>query len=118
MGAMSDRPNGEGWWLASDGKWYPPESRPNPPPPPESSIQQAAPVGLSAGLTTAVTVFFWIVMAASAFACYASIDEIGKFNEAFDFPSSRTLNGLLDAEDLTQAATGSSTLWASSWGSS
>ena len=36
---MSDRPQGEGWWLASDGKWYPPESRPAPPAPP------AAPVG-------------------------------------------------------------------------
>lgn len=26
---MSDRSQGEGWWLASDGKWYPPESRPD-----------------------------------------------------------------------------------------
>lgn len=25
---MSDISQGEGWWLASDGKWYPPESRP------------------------------------------------------------------------------------------
>jgi hypothetical protein len=23
---MSDSPQGEGWWLASDGKWYPPQS--------------------------------------------------------------------------------------------
>ena len=36
---MSDRSQGEGWWLASDGKWYPPESRhpAPPPPPPEAS---------------------------------------------------------------------------------
>lgn len=26
---MSDRQEGEGWWLASDGKWYPPESHPD-----------------------------------------------------------------------------------------
>ncbi len=26
---MSDRQVGEGWWLASDGKWYPPESHPS-----------------------------------------------------------------------------------------
>ena len=26
---MSDTSHGEGWWLASDGKWYPPESHPN-----------------------------------------------------------------------------------------
>lgn len=33
---MSDTSQGEGWWLASDGKWYPPESKPLyvPPPPP------------------------------------------------------------------------------------
>jgi len=33
---MSDSPQGEGWWLASDGKWYPPQSQsqthPAPPP--------------------------------------------------------------------------------------
>jgi len=33
---------GPGWWLASDGKWYPPQSHPNhpaqfPPPPPPPS---------------------------------------------------------------------------------
>ena len=26
---MSDRQEGSGWWLASDGKWYPPESHPS-----------------------------------------------------------------------------------------
>jgi hypothetical protein len=31
---MSDTAQGPGWWLASDGRWYPPESRTTPPPPP------------------------------------------------------------------------------------
>lgn len=33
---MTDTSQGPGWWQASDGKWYPPESHPNyrPPPPP------------------------------------------------------------------------------------
>ena len=31
---MSDTSQGPGWWLASDGKWYPPETAPPPPPPP------------------------------------------------------------------------------------
>ena len=31
---MSDTSQGAGWWLASDGKWYPPESAAPPPPPP------------------------------------------------------------------------------------
>lgn len=26
---MSDRQEGSGWWLASDGRWYPPESHPS-----------------------------------------------------------------------------------------
>jgi hypothetical protein len=29
---MSDQSQGDGWWLASDGKWYPPESAAPPPP--------------------------------------------------------------------------------------
>lgn len=33
---MSDTSQGPGWWLASDGMWYPPEmAQPPPPPPPE-----------------------------------------------------------------------------------
>lgn len=31
---MSDMQQGPGWWMASDGKWYPPESRAQPLPPP------------------------------------------------------------------------------------
>lgn len=34
---MSDSSGGDGWWIASDGKWYPPESRPTAPPPPPST---------------------------------------------------------------------------------
>ena len=30
---MSDAPQGEGWWQASDGKWYPPEQAPGTPQP-------------------------------------------------------------------------------------
>ena len=29
---MSDGPQGEGWWQASDGKWYPPSTAPATPP--------------------------------------------------------------------------------------
>ena len=31
IGQMSDVSKGPGWWLASDGKWYPPESESRPP---------------------------------------------------------------------------------------
>ena len=39
---MSDVSQGEGWWLASDGKWYPPESNPQPVVPPPSPDQPPA----------------------------------------------------------------------------
>ena len=32
---MSEQSQGPGWWQASDGRWYPPESRPGPAPPPQ-----------------------------------------------------------------------------------
>ena len=32
---MSDKSEGEGWWLASDGKWYPPDSTPTEPTAPQ-----------------------------------------------------------------------------------
>ena len=32
--AGADRPQGDDWWQASDGKWYPPERRPSAPMPP------------------------------------------------------------------------------------
>lgn len=40
---MSDTPQGPGWWLASDGRFYPPEQAQTPPPPPP-----AAPAGFEA----------------------------------------------------------------------
>jgi hypothetical protein len=45
---MSDSSQGEGWWMASDGKWYPPESHPayvhqRPSSPTEKSVPTASP---------------------------------------------------------------------------
>jgi hypothetical protein len=36
---VSDTSQGPGWWLASDGMWYPPETAPPPPPPPPPPTQ-------------------------------------------------------------------------------
>ena len=38
---MSDAPQGHGWWLASDGKWYPPDTWAPPPP----QVAQFPPTG-------------------------------------------------------------------------
>ena len=40
---MSDTSQGPGWWIASDGKWYPPHLAPPPPPPPPPSQQANVP---------------------------------------------------------------------------
>ena len=42
--AGADQPQGDGWWQASDGKWYPPEQRLSTPPP-SSTPAPAAPPG-------------------------------------------------------------------------
>lgn len=43
---MSDQSQGEGWWMASDRKWYPPHLHPDyvaPPPPPPVQIARKTP---------------------------------------------------------------------------
>jgi hypothetical protein len=47
--AMSDTSQGEGWWQASDGRWYPPEQPPDiqRPPPPQVSGLQAMPAPMA-----------------------------------------------------------------------
>lgn len=39
---MSDAPAGPGWWQASDGRWYPPQTPPTPTPPPTAGWWQAS----------------------------------------------------------------------------
>ena len=57
---MSDQSRGPGWWLASDGKWYPPDQAPTVPPPetwaapppgppPSTGMSSGAKVGLVVG---------------------------------------------------------------------
>ena len=48
---MSDTSQGDGWWQASDGKFYAPEAHPDykpppPPPPPPADVDESKPKGL------------------------------------------------------------------------
>jgi hypothetical protein len=58
---MSDVSQGPGWWLAADGKWYPPEQQPNyqpptpPPPPPVDPATPPAAAGPGPGATSRPT---------------------------------------------------------------
>jgi uncharacterized RDD family membrane protein YckC len=50
---MSEMSQGPGWWLASDGKWYPPQLHPSmgpppPPPPPPSAFRGSSGAGSAA----------------------------------------------------------------------
>ena len=51
---MSDVAQGAGWWQASDGKWYPPQSAPAYQPPPPPAGKPAKPIYKR--------VWFWLVM--------------------------------------------------------
>lgn len=59
---MSDTSQGPGWWLASDGKWYPPQSASSAPPPPQAMT--GTPSGQPAKPNKPVyrRVWFWVLM--------------------------------------------------------
>jgi hypothetical protein len=65
---MSDQSQGPGWWLASDGKWYPPDQAPAVPPPETWAVPPAGPPpsgGMSTGAKIAIAVvvgFFGLIL--------------------------------------------------------
>ncbi len=65
---MSDRPLADNWWLASDGKWYPPQSLTEQPPPtpPTAGANSVTPRRyVSFGLTGSLVGFFMATAALS-----------------------------------------------------
>jgi hypothetical protein len=81
--AMSDTSQGAGWWLASDGKWYPPQSVPLPPPPgPPASMgtQQVRPISRGAQVmvgSSALVVLGSLLPWATATEPFGSISKDG-----------------------------------------
>ena len=71
---MSDRSKGEGWWLASDGKWYPPESRSLSPQP--GVVGTARSIGLTI-LLAIVTLGIWTI-----FWSYWNGEELKRYRPA------------------------------------
>ena len=61
---MSDTSQGDGWWQASDGKFYAPEAHPDykpppPPPPPPADVDESKPKGLLGKVSAADKPPFW-----------------------------------------------------------
>lgn len=106
---MSDRPQGEGWWLASDGKWYPPESRPAPPAPPTPLWEAVPPTRLSPGLHTAVRMFLYLSAGAAGLAVVALANAIPRMYAWWTAPlgfDADELSAWEDASDLWGGAAG------------
>ena len=95
---MSDAQQGPGWWLASDGKWYPPQGEQLPPPPPPAFPQYANPVGNFSPRTESVskTLVVWLQVL-----LYISAGAVGL--SALIIPSAVSA-----AEDFTNSSGGSS----------
>lgn len=77
---MSDRAQGSDWWLASDGKWYPPRP-PQPPHAIASPSATAAPAspGVPYGLTLATALNFALVALLCLITGVLRFDEASKF---------------------------------------
>ena len=87
-----DRPQGEGWWLAADGRWYPPEA----------SAAAASPDLPSQPIATAAQVVFYVVTGLTLGAALAQFNEIVRFGAFMgDDGDARALSDLADAEEVT-----------------
>lgn len=71
---MSDASQGPGWWLASDGRWYPPEAKPGVPlPPPPLNVSNHPGVSLSSKLTGWTIGLMWAIVAGDVFVAVTAI---------------------------------------------
>ena len=89
---MSDdqpTPPGPGWWLASDGRWYPPQSAPAPPPAPAPGPPVPGPVPgpaaptksgkgclIGLGVVGAVVVVIGVVVAVAIWRFASAVDDV------------------------------------------
>lgn len=79
---MADRPRDDGWWLASDGKWYPAELGPGDIPPVPTSTRKGA-TDISRSLTVVVAVALSIasvVLVGAAIAGFGYASALQKFS--------------------------------------
>ncbi|GJM36786.1 MAG: hypothetical protein DHS20C19_01530 [Acidimicrobiales bacterium] len=79
---LADTSQGDGWWVAADGKWYPPESAPAAPaaaaaPPAAPAVAQTAtPAATQGNAGGLVSMIGWIVVIAGACVILATLVEL------------------------------------------
>lgn len=99
---MSDTQQGPEWWLASDGKWYPPQSRPLPPPPPAPVATYpppaSGPMPTHRVLSGWLQGLLWVSAAASALTAIFAIQAISAASEWWNDDVS-AINDWITAED-------------------
>ena len=93
----ADTKQGPGWWLASDGRWYPPESASTPPPSP--------PEGVSPGLSGTLRGFLIASGILGAIGGAVMVNEASTFARVTG-PSSGPLSDLTAAEELSAGVVG------------
>ena len=97
---MSDTSQGPGWWLASDGRWYPPEAKPGVPlPPPPLNVSNHPGVPLSSKLTGWTVGLMWAIVAFDILVAAAAMS----YRSAL---SGTSLTEAVEAEELYMNATG------------
>ena len=79
---MSDEQQGSDWWLASDGKWYPPQSNYRPSP---TSVEQSAKLNGMAGLFTASLYKDWAFLLGATFTGLAIFRQGRDYGPAREF---------------------------------
>ena len=82
---MADRPRNDDWWLASDGKWYPPELHPAAGPAPDEVSPVGEQTSISVGLTNAVSILVAVasgLLVVAAFFGFRFSDELRELGEA------------------------------------
>jgi hypothetical protein len=70
---MSDRSQGEGWWVASDGKWYPPQ-------PPVAPVAQTTNALAVASMVLGILWLFWIGSILAIIFGHVALVQIKKSN--------------------------------------
>ena len=96
---MSDTSQGPGWWLASDGRWYPPEAKPGVPlPPPPLNVSNHPGVPLSSKLTGWTVGLMWAIVAGDVFVAVTAMSYRSSL-------SGSSLTEAIEAEELYNNAT-------------